>query len=113
MLTSYHWPGNVRELHNVVTRASILSPGEAIEADLMRPWLRNGEPLTIAAPAIAANGSESLADMERRVILATLERFGGHRQRTAEALGIGVRTLSGKLRDYGIAPRENTINKAA
>jgi len=113
LLTSYHWPGNVRELHNVVTRASILSPSEAIEADLMRPWLRTGEPLTATTPMVAANGSESLADMERRVILATLERFGGHRQRTAEALGIGVRTLSGKLRDYGIAPRENTINKAA
>jgi DNA-binding NtrC family response regulator len=113
LLTSYHWPGNVRELHNVVTRASILSPSEAIEADLMRPWLRMGEPLTATAPMAATKGSESLADMERRVILATLERLGGHRQRTAEALGIGVRTLSGKLRDYGIAPRENTIHRAA
>jgi hypothetical protein len=39
--------------------------------------------------------------MERRLIEATLEHFSGHRARTAKALGIGIRTLSGKLRQYG------------
>jgi DNA-binding NtrC family response regulator len=43
--------------------------------------------------------------MERRLIESTLARFGGHRAKTAEALGIGLRTLSGKLRSYGYAPR--------
>jgi DNA-binding NtrC family response regulator len=43
--------------------------------------------------------------MERRLIEATLERFDGHRAKTAQALGIGIRTLSGKLRAYGYAPR--------
>jgi len=43
--------------------------------------------------------------MERAMIVATLERFGGHRGQAAAALGIGVRTLSGKLRAYGFAPR--------
>ena len=43
--------------------------------------------------------------MERKLIEATLERFNGHRARTAEALGIGLRTLSGKLKAYGYAPR--------
>ncbi|MEQ8838365.1 MAG: helix-turn-helix domain-containing protein, partial [Lacipirellulaceae bacterium] len=42
---------------------------------------------------------------ERAMIVATLEHYGGHRAKTAEALGIGVRTLSGKLRSYGYAPR--------
>jgi DNA-binding NtrC family response regulator len=50
----------------------------------------------------------SLEEMERRLIEATLDRFGGHRARTAEALGIGIRTLSGKLRQYGYAPREKS-----
>ena len=51
----------------------------------------------------------SLEEMERRLIEATLEHYGGHRARTAKALGIGIRTLSGKLRQYGYAPREKSF----
>ena len=54
----------------------------------------------------------TLDEMERRLIVATLERFDGHRAKTAEALGIGLRTLSGKLRQYGYAPREKNFAKA-
>jgi DNA-binding NtrC family response regulator len=54
----------------------------------------------------------SLQEMERKMIEATLEKFGGHRAKTAEALGIGLRTLSGKLRQYGYAPREKAFSKA-
>jgi DNA-binding NtrC family response regulator len=43
--------------------------------------------------------------MERRLIECTLARFDGHRAKTAAALGIGLRTLSGKLKSYGYAPR--------
>jgi DNA-binding NtrC family response regulator len=53
-----------------------------------------------------------LQEMERKLIEATLEKFGGHRAKTAEALGIGLRTLSGKLRQYGYAPREKPFSKA-
>ncbi len=48
----------------------------------------------------ACDGRLTLADIERQAILATLERCNGHRQRTAEALGIGVRTLGMKLRAW-------------
>ena len=51
----------------------------------------------------------SLHEMERKLIEATLERFDGHRAKTAEALGIGLRTLSGKLREYGYAPRAKRL----
>ena len=47
----------------------------------------------------------SMQQMERKLIEATLERFSGHRAKTAQALGIGLRTLSGKLKEYGYAPR--------
>jgi DNA-binding NtrC family response regulator len=50
--------------------------------------------------------------MERKLIEATLERFDGHRARTAEALGIGLRTLSGKLKEYGYAPRAKRLARA-
>jgi DNA-binding NtrC family response regulator len=53
----------------------------------------------------------SLYDMERKLIEATLEHYAGHRAKTAKALGIGIRTLSGKLRQYGYAPREKSFAK--
>jgi DNA-binding NtrC family response regulator len=51
--------------------------------------------------------------MERQLIEATLERYAGHRERAAKALGIGVRTLANKLRLYGYAPRTKVFAKAA
>jgi DNA-binding NtrC family response regulator len=102
LLATYNWPGNVRELQNVITRACVLSGNETIRADLLRPWLVCDGQLRPSTPV----GDETLDEVERRTIVATLERFGGHRAKTAEALGIGIRTLSGKLRSYGYAPRE-------
>ena len=55
--------------------------------------------------------SLKLEDMERKMIEATLDRFAGHRAKTAEALGIGLRTLSGKLKAYGYAPRAKSLAK--
>lgn len=57
------------------------------------------------APACAACDGEAvtLESIERQAVLATLERFGGHRDRTARALGIGVRTLGMKLRQWKAA----------
>ena len=55
----------------------------------------------------------NLADMERRLIEATLEHFSGHRAQTASALGIGVRTLTNKMRAYGYAPRTKSFARVA
>jgi DNA-binding NtrC family response regulator len=109
LLANYHWPGNVRELHNVITRACVLSPTDLIKADLIRPWIANTQ-----RPDSSDSAPEDLTldEVERRMIVATLERFQGHRAKTAEALGIGIRTLSGKLRSYGYAPRERDFANA-
>lgn len=114
LLESHRWPGNVRELHNVVTRACVLAEGGTIPASLIQPWLRRDhtEP-TSGEPDAAMPIGMSLAEIEQKMILATLQRFDGHRAKTAEALGIGVRTLSGKLRSYGVAPREKEVSPAA
>jgi DNA-binding NtrC family response regulator len=110
LLASYDWPGNVRELQNIITRACVLNQGEPIRADELRPWLRLDNATTESTNTKAANDhlplDMTLEEIERRMIVATLERFQGHRAKTAEALGIGLRTLSGKLRGYGYAPRE-------
>jgi transcriptional regulator with GAF, ATPase, and Fis domain len=113
LLTSYHWPGNVRELQNVITRACVMIQGRAIQATDIRPWLRLPD-----SPAVASHTAPempigiSLEEAERQLIVATLDRFDGHRAKTADALGIGIRTLSGKLRSYGYAPREKSFAKA-
>jgi DNA-binding NtrC family response regulator len=111
LLMNYHWPGNIRELENIITRASVLNGGTPIRADELQPWLiapsagtPSKEPLSVGL---------SLHEMERKLIESTLERFGGHRARTAQALGIGIRTLSGKLRDFGYAPRAKVPSRAA
>ncbi len=111
LLTEYHWPGNVRELENIITRASVLAPGPAIGADDLSPWLIQSADVRPVGEAAVPVGT-SLEDMERKMIEATLERFAGHRARTAEALGIGLRTLSGKLKAYGYAPRARSLAKA-
>ncbi len=104
LLSAYHWPGNVRELENLITRASVLNPGGPVRADELRPWLQRGGSACDAPAAVVQEGT-SLEEMERRLIEATLKKYDGHRAKTAQALGIGIRTLSGKLRAYGYAPR--------
>jgi transcriptional regulator with GAF, ATPase, and Fis domain len=109
LLAEYSWPGNVRELQNIVTRACVLNQSKPIRADELRPWLRADARQHTNATCDNADQLPiglTLDEVERRLIVATLERFGGHRAKAAEALGIGLRTLSGKLRSYGYAPRE-------
>jgi DNA-binding NtrC family response regulator len=112
LLLEYHWPGNVRELENIITRASVLAAGPAIGADELRPWLiQAGETRSASTDSTESMGLR-LEDMERKMIEATLDRYAGHRAKTAEALGIGLRTLSGKLKGYGYAPRAKSMAKA-
>ncbi|GAB6165414.1 sigma 54-interacting transcriptional regulator [Thermostilla marina] len=106
LLMEYDWPGNVRELENIVTRAAVMAVAESIGADQLKRWLRPGHDAQTPAsdqPIVVAG--MSLEEMERKLIEATLAKFDGHREKTAKALGIGVRTLSSKLRQYGYAPR--------
>ncbi|MGD9688176.1 MAG: sigma-54-dependent transcriptional regulator [Phycisphaerales bacterium] len=126
----YTWPGNVRELQNICERAVVLCKGPVIESSLVLPWLSgptqspgdahaNGHhaatfgiasalPRGFAEPKPGAAEDQmlvpvwgrALEDIEREAIVKTLQRFNGHRQRTAHALGIGVRTLGLKLKKW-------------
>ncbi|MEM1099295.1 MAG: sigma-54 dependent transcriptional regulator [Planctomycetota bacterium] len=144
LFQAHAWPGNVRELQNLCERANVLSPGEQIEADVLRPWLipstsfqapaavpahspaqpapvhldtgsREAAPLAQGSPALQVPTSfalpgdaaddeafdvRPLEDAEREHVLAALEHFDGNRTRTAEALGIGLRTLGLKLKKW-------------
>lgn len=99
LLQKYPWPGNVRELQNIIERAVILETDPAvIRAETIAPWLRLPNQNPVAAAQDLAG--KPLADIEKQVIMSTLERFRGHRVKTATALGIGVRTLGMKLKKW-------------
>ncbi len=115
LLLAYEWPGNVRELQNIITRACVLNSGAPIAADELRPWLAADRFRDRAEnpQAQSFDTGATLEEVERRLIETTLAQFDGHRAKTAEALGIGLRTLSGKLRQYGYAPREKNFARAS
>jgi len=99
-LQRYDWPGNVRELQNIIERATVLEtePG-VVRAATIGPWL--GSRSVGAAPsAVEELAGKPLADIEKKVILSTLQQFKGHRAKTAVALGIGIRTLGMKLKRW-------------
>jgi formate hydrogenlyase transcriptional activator len=100
-LLEYHWPGNVRELQNVIERAVILTPGAVVSSDAI--WLP--KPTPPAAPGADAAGVTTLADADRRAILAALElaswRISGAGG-AAERLGTKPTTLHAKMKKLGI-----------
>ncbi|MEQ9616926.1 MAG: sigma-54 dependent transcriptional regulator [Phycisphaerales bacterium] len=117
LLVMYPWPGNVRELQNLCERAVVLCQSTTITAELIRPWLST-EHGSVEAPSMVSASADAatvesrpmmqsvaselkpLSVVEREVIVETLHRFNGHRQKTAQALGIGVRTLGLKLKKW-------------
>jgi len=105
LLTSYDWPGNVRELEHLVERACVMGLGPRIAAEDLRPWLSRRR-VEADGPRLVAG--TALETVEREMIEATLRKFGGHRVRTATALGISVRTLGMKVKAYGLADAGRT-----
>jgi len=98
LLCEYDWPGNVRELENLCERASVLVIDGVLTGQIAAPWLsgiRRAESLDRPL-----RSGHLLEDMERQMIEKTLTECGGHRVKTARALGIGVRTLGLKLKQW-------------
>jgi two-component system response regulator AtoC len=96
-LCGHSWPGNVRELRNVIERALVLADDAAIGVEHLQLDPRPGEP----GPTGDAAGSR-LRDLEKRAILEALEAVGGSRKAAAERLGISLRTLQYRIKEYGI-----------
>ncbi len=98
-LRAYPWPGNVRELKNVVFRAAILADDEVGVADLP-PEIHGGQWPEEPGGALRFAPGTPVAVVQKRLVLATLDSLDGDRTRTAEALGISIRTLYNWLKDY-------------
>ena len=101
-LAQYRWPGNVRELRNVLQRAWVMTAGPEV-GDQWLPRDVLDEPVRRpVAGTLEISVGTPLAAMERQMILATLEHFGHHKERTAAALGVSLKTLYNRLKDYGV-----------
>ncbi len=98
-LLAYHWPGNVRELENLLERAVLLSTGDELVIEGIG---EDGAPRHVSEGDVEALRGLALEDVERLHIEDTLKQFGGHQRRTAESLGIGVRTLRDKIKKWGL-----------
>jgi DNA-binding NtrC family response regulator len=93
-LTNYSWPGNVRELKHAVHRAYIVATDDVVNAP---------EPLDEPDPSGIEGlcAGRSIADVERDLIMATLAHFNGDKKAAATSLGVSLKTLYNRLKDYG------------
>ena len=98
LMRGYDWPGNVRELGNAIERALIVFRTEWIDIDDL--------PLKQETETGKAGRRGLLAQIEKTAILDSLARNGGDRKAAAEELGISLRTLQYRLKEYGIAARD-------
>ena len=100
-LQAYEWPGNVRELENFVRRALVLAPGPVVGLELLADAsLPNNDPsLGGIEPGL------TLRELERTLLEKTLEATGGNRTRAAGMLGVSLRTVRNKIREFGLPPR--------
>ena len=98
LLRKQPWHGNVRELRNTLTRAYILSD-RVIEPAALQAPPRANRPAAVGG-ALSLDVGMPLAQAQRRLILATLARFGGDKRRAARTLGISLKTLYNRLGQY-------------
>ena len=112
LMTKHGWRGNVRELENVMHRAVLLSQDIIEPEDIFGPNLANLDANGFSDTASGENkngndenGSQiyigrTVADMERDLIIGTLDHCLGNRTHAATILGISIRTLRNKLKEY-------------
>jgi DNA-binding NtrC family response regulator len=118
-LSRYSWPGNVRELENIMHRAVLLATGDAIAPEAITvPGMSADAPagdIPGASEAASANKNElvgrTVESVERELILDTLNYCLGNRTHAANILGISIRTLRNKLKQYGDEGQPDTQQK--
>jgi DNA-binding NtrC family response regulator len=100
---NYTWPGNVRELRNTLERAVIVCEGPVIETKHLPPGFGHApvRPYVDDADSIRVGVGTTVGEAERLLILKTLESTNNNKTRAAEILGISLKTLHNKLKEYG------------
>ncbi|MBN2310063.1 MAG: sigma-54-dependent Fis family transcriptional regulator [Candidatus Hydrogenedentes bacterium] len=98
LFLEYAWPGNVRELQNAIERAVVLASERMLGVEHFN--LDSGRPQRSAGDLVSVPLGTTVAAMERELILKTLSRCKDNRTHAAKMLGISVRTLRNKLKEY-------------
>jgi DNA-binding NtrC family response regulator len=103
-LRAHHWPGNVRELGNFMRRMCSLHPGVLLDASRFdQEFQTRSRPAS--APVQLATPGVPIRELERAHLESTLEMTRGNRTQAAEMLGISIRTMRNRIREYGLPPR--------
>jgi DNA-binding NtrC family response regulator len=110
---SYAWPGNVRELRNTLERAVIVCEGPVIETKHLPPGFGQApvRPSLDDSDSIRVGVGTTVGEAERLLILKTLESTNNNKTRAADILGISLKTLHNKLKEYGNTSPENRTEK--
>lgn len=103
-LEAHRWPGNVRELANFMRRVLSLHTADVIDAQMANEELRPLNPKPAASAASPAPGTP-ISVLERTHLENTLAMVNGNRTHAAEMLGISLRTMRNKIKEYGLPPR--------
>lgn len=98
LLSEYSWPGNVRELRNVMERAVVLAKQGWIESAHLPPYVR--QPSQESGADLSVPVGMTAAEVERQLILKTLENTGNNKAEAARQLGLDVKTIRNKLKSY-------------
>ena len=111
-LQQHPWPGNVRELKHIVERAFIMARADAVDADAVPLSERPPAP-PLGERILPMEIGASIAEMERQLILATLEHCEGNKNRAAQTLGISLKTLYNRLNTYNAGSPRALLPKGA
>jgi two-component system, NtrC family, response regulator AtoC len=104
-LSGYRWPGNVRELRNIVHRAYVMAPTGLIVDECLPESESEIPPAPVnGVPTLSIQVGTSLAEIERMVTLATFESLARNKEKTAATLGVSLKTLYNRLKEYSTIP---------
>jgi PAS domain S-box-containing protein len=102
LLLNYHYPGNVRELENILEHALIICQEDTIQPTHLPEYLQARPAVRKAIPTATAEHGFSSENNEREKLLATLQQYNWHRNKSARALGVDRTTLWRKMKKYGL-----------
>ncbi|KVE36337.1 sigma-54-dependent transcriptional regulator [Burkholderia sp. TSV86] len=100
-LSHHAWPGNVRELRNFVQRACIFNDGDVIDTLPPPVIVEVSDMMSAAGDTVSVPFGTPLSEVDRQIILGTLERCGGVKSHAAETLGVSLKTISNRLMQFG------------
>jgi DNA-binding NtrC family response regulator len=104
-LQKHSWPGNARELANFMRRVVAMSNGVPIGVEYLGPEFIKPTASKTTSTTLPLQAGTSMRELERQLLETTLQLTGGNRTRAAEMLGVSLRTIRNKIREFGLPPR--------